>query len=192
MCWKGKNNLLTWKWTLHSADTWKLSASPAWITHSPLCRGCPAEVEADSRRTCCSFVRTSKKKIFNTISRATRDFRKLSSYSAILPETEMGKRHVSHLAFFRFLLINTKRSQAELKSNPYTHTHTHKHTHTHTHLSCSLIQSSSAFLVYLCCFHVVLTEREGQETIPRVIRELRQLHQISWIMNNKYLCLCCG
>ena len=154
MCWKGKNNLLTWKWTLHSADTWKLSASPAWITHSPLCRGCPAEVGADSRRTCCSFVRTSKKKIFNTISRATRDFRKLSSYSAILPETEMGKRRVSHLAFFRFLLINTKRSQAELKSNPYTHTHTHKHT--------SVVQFDS-IIFSVSCVLVLFPRRVDRE-----------------------------
>ena len=169
MCRKGKNNLFTWKWAFHSADSWKLfgfarldysltimsgmsSWGRNWLTEDSLCF--------------CLHIPKKKKKIFNTISWTTQDFSKISSCSVFLPEIE---NDVIHIWLASGLLINVKISQAEVKKHTRTHTHTrtrtHTHTHTHTHLSSSLIQSSSRVLVHLCCFHVVLTEREGQETI---------------------------
>ena len=131
MCRKGKNNLFTWKWAFHSADSWKLfgfarldysltimsgmsSWGRNWLTEDSLCF--------------CLHIPKKKKKIFNTISWTTQDFSKIASCSVFLPEIE---NDVIHIWLASGLLINVKISQAEVKKHTRTHTHTHTHAHTH-------------------------------------------------------------
>ena len=117
-----------------------------------------------------------KKKIFNTISWTTQDFSKISSCSVFLPEIE---NDVIHIWLASGLLINDKISQAEVKKQ----THTHTHTHTHT----SVEQFDSIFFKGSCALVQFSRRVDGEGGTGN---HPEQRHQILWMVNNKYLCLC--